>query len=67
MWEMLVLIKNFLGGAACGAMIALGFALFKNMVTFKKEEKLQASQILIWVIIGFLVGGSLGAVYFTWV
>jgi len=61
---MLLLIKNFFGGAACGAMLVLAITFFKNMATFKKEDKVPVNQILMWVIIGFLIGGSLAAACF---
>jgi len=61
---MIELIKNFFGGAACGAMIAFIYPFFKNIATFKKEEKLSAKDFLAWVIIGFLVGGAIAAACF---
>lgn len=56
---------NLCGGAACGGDIALFFAIMKNKITFKKEEKISVEDIFLWLIIGFLMGAMMGAVFFT--
>jgi hypothetical protein len=39
--------------------------MFNNIAAFKKEDKVTAKEFLIWVIIGFILAGSLTAVIFT--
>ena len=62
--EMILLLKSFFGGAACGAVIAFMYTFFTNLSTFKKENKITVKDIFIWVIIGFLIGGAIGAACF---
>lgn len=62
---MVELLRNFLGGAVCGGVLGFFFPFMKNLTTFRKEEKVPAMDFLAWVLIGFLIGGAMGAVFFT--
>ena len=62
---MVELLTNFLGGGFLGGLLAFVICVFNNIATFKKEEKVTAKEFLIWVIIGFILAGSLTAVIFA--
>ena len=62
---MVELLTNFLGGGFLGGLLALVICMFNNMAAFKKEDKVTATEFLIWVIIGFILAGSLTAVIFA--
>lgn len=62
---MVELLRNFLGGAVCGGAIGFFFPLIKNIKTCRRENKATAMDFLVWVLIGFLLGGAMGAVFFT--
>ena len=49
----------------CGGVLGFFFPFMKNLTTFRKEEKVPAMDFLAWVLIGFLLGGAMGAVFFT--
>ena len=60
---MLEIVRFFFCGAACGSFLALCLTRIHNSMTFKKEEELNVNQILMWVIIGFIIGGAMGAAF----
>ena len=62
---MIELLINFFGGGFLGGLLALVICMFNNIAAFKKEDKVTAKEFLIWVIIGFILAGSLTAVIFT--
>ena len=59
------LLINFFGGGFLGGLLALVICMFNNIAAFKKEDKVTAQEFLIWVIIGYILAGSLTAVIFT--
>ena len=58
---MVELVKFFFCGAACGSFLAFCLTRIHNSATFKKEDEFTVDQTLKWVIIGFIIGGSIGA------
>lgn len=62
---MVELLRNFFGGAACGAAIPLIFAFWQNIYAIKEESKPKTKEVLMKVIIGFLFGGAMAAALFT--
>ena len=65
MEALIILIKNFCAGAACGGLAAFVWTFLHNVYTFKKENKIPVDQILKWVIIGILLGGFIIAALFS--
>lgn len=61
---MVELIRFFFCGAALGSVFAFVLTRIHNGMTFKKENEVTVNQTLMWVIIGFLIGGSIGAAFF---
>jgi hypothetical protein len=59
MSEISVILKCFLSGAAVGCGAALCFSLWRNIYVVRRDDKLTSGDVLKWVLIGFLFGGSL--------
>ena len=58
---MVELVKFFFCGAAIGSFLAFMLTRIHNGATFKKEDEFNVDQTLKWVVIGFIIGGSIGA------
>lgn len=61
MFNMVELVKFFFCGAAIGSFFAYMVTRIHNGSTFKKEDEFNVDQTLKWVIIGFIIDGSIGA------
>lgn len=63
---MVEIIRHFFCGAAIGSTLAFFLARIHNGKTFKKENEFTVDQIFKWIIIGFIIGGSIGAAILKW-